>query len=49
MENICVQIFEYTLEKLGSEIKSELSAHFVCPDVLGTGPSEERKALVLTS
>lgn len=49
MENMCVQIFEHTLEKLGSEIKSELSAHFVCPDVLGTGPSEERKALVLTS
>lgn len=49
MENMCVQIFEHTLEKLGSEIKSELSAHFVCPDVLGIGPSEERKALVLTS
>lgn len=49
MENICIQIFEHTLEKLGSEIKTQIEYTFlVCLDELGVGLSEEGIAYFLS-
>lgn len=49
MENICTQIFEYTLEKRGSEIKTPIEYTFlVCLDELGVGLSEEGIAYFLS-
>lgn len=39
MENIWIQIFEQTLEKLVSEIRKHIEYTFLmCPQELGTGP-----------
>lgn len=50
MENICIQIFERTLGKLGSEIKTQIEyTFFVCPKELGVGLSEAGITYFLSS
>jgi len=49
MENICIQIFEHTLEEHGSEIKTQIEyTVFVCPRELGVGLSEAGMAYFLS-